>query len=83
MEEFGNKSFLVLSVFLFSFPMTMSWLKSFMVGFGELQYCTQAETNADMAMAVIGCRQGVNPNAHHQKVAMMQIVSEGTEKMWH
>lgn len=54
-----------------------------MVSFGELQYYTQPETDADMTVAVMGCHQGVNPNAHHEKVAMMQIVSEDTEKMQH
>lgn len=83
MDEFGNKLYLVLSVFLPCFPMIISWLKSCMMGFGELQHCTQPETNADMTMAVMDCHQEVNPNAQHQKVAMMQIVSEDTEKTQH
>lgn len=36
-----------------------------------------------MAVAVSGCHQGVNPNAHHQKVAKVHSVSEDTEKMQH
>lgn len=83
MDEFGNKLFLVLSGFHPCFSMTISWLKCCMVHFGELQCCTQSETNADMTVAVMGCHQGINPNAHHQKVAMMQMVSVDTEKMHH
>ncbi|PKU40431.1 hypothetical protein llap_9269 [Limosa lapponica baueri] len=53
------------------------------LGFGKLQYCIQPEAKAGTAMAAMGCHQGVNPNAHHQKVAKMQIVSEDIEKMQH
>lgn len=81
MDEFGNKLFLVLSSFLSCFLMTVPWLKSCMVDFGELQYCTQSETNADMTVAVMDCHQGINPNAHHQKVATMQMVSEDASPM--
>lgn len=83
MDKFGNKLFLVLSIFLSCFPMTISWLKSCMLVFGKLHYCTQPGTDADMTVAVMGCHQGVNPNAHHQKAVLKQSVSEDTEKTRH